>query len=132
LNFVVRLAGAYALSFLAAGAVQQTIMRAVGIYEPLSALPLLAAVVGLLTTVFGGVLWICRTTAAARWTAGSLLAVMLVFGVAALGYGLASMSPGVGGNIVYGLAQVTDFYFLLPAAFGVPIHWLLLRGGLRP
>jgi hypothetical protein len=99
-----------------AGAVQQTIMRAEGIYELLSALPAPTAIVALLTIVFGIALW---TRRAAEWTVAARHHAGV--GVTALVYGLASMWPGVDGNIVYGRAQVADFYFPLPAAFGVPV-----------
>ena len=102
-------------------------MRAQGLSGPMSALPPLAACVALMTLVFGCVLWLSRSKTAAGWTAAATLAGMLVFGVAIYLIGLSSITPGVGGNILYGLAQLVDFYFLLPAAFGVPIHWLLLR-----
>src|SRR5215469_3215863 len=48
-----------------AGVVQQTIMRAEGIYELLSALPAPTAIVALRTIVFGFALW---TRRAAEWT----------------------------------------------------------------
>ena len=79
-------------------------------------------------TLFGCALWLSRSKAAAGWTAASMLVAMLVLGVAIYLIGLSSITPGVGGNILYGLAQLVDFYFLLPAALAVPIHWLLLRG----
>ena len=40
---------------------------------------------------------------------------MLVFGVAVFAAGVASHSPGVGGNIVYLIALLVDFYFVIPA-----------------
>ena len=57
-----------------------------------------------------------------------MLIAMLVFGVAVYVLGVNSMSPGIGGNIGYMMAMLVDFYFLLPAALAVPIHWWLLRG----
>lgn len=102
-------------------------MGAEGLHEPLSALPPLVACVALVTFVFGCVLWLSRSKTAVGWTAASMLAAMLVFGVAIYLIGLFSITPGVGGNILYGLAELVDFYFLLPTAFSVPIHWVLLR-----
>jgi len=103
-------------------------MMAQGLDGPMAALPPLAAGLALVTLVFGCALWLSRSKAAAGWTAASMLVAMLVLGVAIYLIGLSSITPGVGGNILYGLAQLVDFYFLLPAALGVPIHWLLLRG----
>ena len=103
-------------------------MMAQGLEGPMAALPPLAAGLALVTFVFGCVTWLSRSKAAAGWTAAWMLVAMLVLGVAIYLIGLSSITPGVGGNILYGLAQLVDFYFLLPAALGVPIHWLLLRG----
>ena len=93
-----------------------------------SALLPLAIGLALMTIVFGCVLGLSRSKTAAGWTAAAVLAGMLIFGAAVYLIGLSSITPGVGGNILYGLALLVDFYFLLPAALGVPIHWLLLRG----
>ena len=93
-----------------------------------SALLPLAIGLALMTIVFGCVLGLSRSKTAVGWTAAAVLFGMLVFGVAIYLIGLSSITPGVGGNILYGLALLVDFYFLLPAALGVPIHWLLLRG----
>ena len=128
MGLLIRILGAFALSLVASGAVQQAIMMAQGLDGPMAALPPLAACVALVTLVFGCALWLSRSKAAAGWTAASMLVAMLVLGVAIYLIGLSSITPGVGGNILYGLAQLVDFYFLLPAALAVPIHWLLLRG----
>jgi len=128
LGLLLRILGAFALSLIASGAVQQAIMMAQGLEGPMAALPPLAAGLALVTFVFGCVTWLSRSKAAAGWTAAWMLVAMLVLGVAIYLIGLSSITPGVGGNILYGLAQLVDFYFLLPAALGVPIHWLLLRG----
>jgi hypothetical protein len=79
-----------------------------------------------ITAVFGAVLW--RWQRAIGRAAAVLLIVMLVFGVAVYAAGVASHSPGIGGNIGYLIALLVDFYFVIPAAAAVAIHWLLLRG----
>jgi hypothetical protein len=120
-----RLALALALSLVAAGAAQQAIMA--GEHGPQSALPPLAAGVVLISALFAFVAWWRCTARTVGWTAAALLAVMLTFGatIAVLGY--ISTTPGVGGNIAYGVALILDFYFLAPAAVAVLVHWLLLR-----
>jgi hypothetical protein len=55
-----------------------------------------------------------------------------VFGVAVFAAGVASHSPGVGGNIVYLIALLVDFYFVIPAAAAAAIHLLLLRDAGKP
>ena len=125
-----RIALAFALSFAAAGAVQQAIMIADGAKGTASALFPLAVIVLVVTAVFGAVLW--RRPAAIGRTAAAMLILMLVFGVAVYVAGVASHSPGVGGNIVYLIALLVDFYFLIPAAVAVAIQWLLLRGPGKP
>ena len=122
-----RLAGAFALSLIVSGAIQQAILRANGLSDPMSALPPLAIGLTLMTIVFACVLWWRRSATVLRWTAVSILAAMLVLGLAFYLIGLSNITPGVGGDILYGLALITDAYFLFPAAFGVPIHWLMLR-----
>ena len=120
-----RLALALALSLVAAGAAQQAIMA--GEHGTLVALPALVAGVVLISALFALVVWWRRTARAVGWTAVALLAVMLALGVAIYVLGVNSVSPGVGGNIGYGVALILDFYFLVPAAVAVPIHWYLLR-----
>ncbi len=122
MGVITRLAAALALSLLAAGALQQALMAEK--VDRLSALPLLAVLVVLVSIVFAIAAW--RKVAAER-TAIVLLAVMVVIGFAAVEIGLADRSPGVGGDILYGLAEVLVGYFLLPCAVALPIHWLLLR-----
>jgi hypothetical protein len=121
----VRLILALVLSLVAAGAVQQAIMA--GEHGPQSALPPLAAGVVLISALFALVAWWRRTARAVGWTAIAVLAIMLAFGVVIAILGYISISPGVGGNIGYGVALILDFYFLVPAAVAVPIHWFLLR-----
>jgi hypothetical protein len=81
----------------------------------------------LISVIFGAVVWWRRTAAAVPWTAASMLMVMLAFGVVVYLAGVNSKSPGMGGNIGYGVAMIVDFYFLLPAVFAVVVHWLVLR-----
>lgn len=120
-----RWALALALSLVAAGALQQAIMA--GEHGTLSALPPLAAGVALISAFFSLVVWRRRTARAVGLTAVSLLAVMLALGAAIAVLGIISISPGIGGNIGYGVALIVDFYFLVPASVAVPIHWVLLR-----
>jgi hypothetical protein len=124
-----RIADAFALSLLVSGAIQQALMAELS--DTTSALPPLAIIVALVTIVFGCVQWLRGRTGAIDWTAASMLAAMLVFGLAIYLFGLSSITPGVGGNILYGLAQLINTYFLFPAAFAELIHWLLLRGETR-
>jgi hypothetical protein len=121
---------AFTLSFAGAGAMQQAIMIADGAKGTASALAPLAVVVLVITAVFGAVLW--RRQRALGRAAAALLVVMLVFGVAVFAAGVASHSPGVGGNILYLIALLVDFYFVIPAAAAAAIHWLLLRDAGRP
>jgi hypothetical protein len=127
LRLLARLAAAFALSLVVSGAIQQAILRVKGLVEPLSALPPLAIGLALMTIVFACVLWWRRSAGALRWTAISIAAAMLVLGLAFYLVGLSAISPGVGGDILYGIAVIIDAYFLLPAAFGIPIHWVMLR-----
>jgi hypothetical protein len=123
---IVRIAAAFALSLLAAGALQQIMMTAAHLEGPLAAVPPLAAMVAVVSAVFGIAAW-------RKWpvglTAVVLLAVIAVVAVGGIAIGLANRSPGVGGDILYGLASLIDLYFLLPCALAIPIHWLLLRSG---
>jgi hypothetical protein len=120
-----RWALAFALSLVAAGALQQAIMA--GEHGPLSALPPLAAGVALISVLFALVVWRRRTARAIGLAAAALAAVMLALGAAIAVLGVLSLSPGFGGNIAYGIALIVDFYFLVPASVAVPIHWFLLR-----
>jgi hypothetical protein len=131
MGFFARIAVAFALSLVASGALQQAIMFADEAAGSSSALPPLGGIVLLVTVVFGIVLWWRRTSFAANLTAACLMAFTLMIGLAAYIGGVLTLSPGIGGNIGYGLALILDFYFLLPAAVAVAIHWLLLRGAVR-
>jgi hypothetical protein len=92
---------------------------------PLGALPPLAVCILLVTLVFGLVAW-RRPTALTR-TAVVLLVVMLIIGVAVYIFGVNSMAPGLGGNVNYLIAILIDFYFLLPSAVAVAVHWRVLN-----
>jgi hypothetical protein len=127
-----RIAPAFALSFVAGGAVQQAIMIGDHANEPLGALLPFGVIVLLITTVFGGVIWRWRTPRAVARAAAVMLGCMLVFGLAVYVAGVNSLSPGVGGNIIYLIALLVDFYFLIPAAVAVSIQWLLLRSAAQP
>jgi hypothetical protein len=120
-----RVVAAFVLSLLAAGALQQIMMSAAHLADPLDAVPPLAAMIVVVSAVFGIAVW-------RKWpvwlTAAMLLAIIAAVAIGGIVIGLANLSPGVGGDILYGLAQVIDLYFLLPCALAVPIHWLLLRG----
>jgi hypothetical protein len=119
-----RLAAAFAVSLLAAGALQQGLMAAEHLEGALAALPPLAGMIVVISVVFAVAAW--RKVAAER-TALVLLAVLIVVGTAATLIGLANRTAGVGGDILCGLAQLLDWYFLLPCAVALPIHWLLMR-----
>ena len=81
------------------------------------------------TFVFGVVLsW---RPSAAGWIATMILPAMLVFSVVIYHVGVNSRGRASAAPSVYGVAMVVVFYFLLPSAFAVPIHWLLLRGAKR-
>jgi hypothetical protein len=110
--FIARIALAFALSLVAGGMVQQAAMINDRANGPLQALKPLAVCILLVTLVFGAVAW-WRPSAISR-TAAVVLAVMLIFGAA---------------NIGYMMAMLVDFYFLLPSAVAVAIHWKLLHGG---
>jgi hypothetical protein len=126
MTIAIRFAAAFALSFAAAGAAQQWTMATYDSAPALDALPPLAVCILLITAVFGLVTW--RRPSAIGRTVGVMLIAILVFGASVYILGKNSMSPGIGGNIGYMMAMLIDFYFLLPAALAVPIHWWLLRG----
>ena len=126
-----RITLAFVLSFAAAGVVQQAAMINDRANGPLDALKPLAVCILLITAVFGAVAWWRRSASAIGWTAGVMLAVMLVFGVAIYIFGVSTISPGIGGNIGYMMAMLVDFYFLLPSAVAVAIHWKLLHGAAK-
>jgi hypothetical protein len=125
MTIAIRFALPFALSFVAGGAIQQWIMANYDSAPALDALLPLAVCILLITLLFGAVVW--RRPKAVGWIASVILGVMLVFGIAVYILGVNSMSPGIGGNIGYMMAMLIDFYFLLPAALAVPIHWWLLR-----
>ncbi len=126
MRLVPRLEAAFTVSLLAAGTLQQGLMAADHLEGPLAALPPLAGMVVLVSIVFAIAEW--RKIAVER-TALVLLAILIVVGTGATIIGLANRTAGVGGDILYGLAQLLDWYFLLPCAVAVPIHWLLLMRG---
>ena len=128
MNTVTRCAVAFALSLFACGVLQQAIMIGTGETNTSFALVPLAVIVLLVALIFGAVVWRRRTARAIGWTAASMLAFALVFGVAVFIFGVNTLSPGIGGNIGYLIATLVVFYFLVPAAMAVPIHWLMLRG----
>lgn len=127
LRLLIRIVGAFALSVVVSGAIQQAILRVQGLVDPSSALSPLAIGLALMSIVFACVLWLRCSATVLRRTAISILAAMLVLGLGFYLLGLSAITPGVGGDILYGLALIIDGYFLFPAAFGVPIHWLMLR-----
>jgi hypothetical protein len=132
MSVATRIAAAFALSLVIGAALQQSIMAARHAVQPLSALPLLAGIVLVISIVFA---LACRRGASRRAinrVAAALLIAMLAAGLGALLIGIADISPGVGGDILYGLAVIVDLYFLLPAAAAVPIYWSLLRGAAKP
>jgi hypothetical protein len=131
MSITARIAVALALSLAAAGLAQQAIMAIDGAAQTLSALPPLGAGIVLIAAVFSVVAWRSRTASGIGRTAAALLAVMLAVGLAALAFGYLTISPGIAGGLLYGLAIILDLYFLLPAALAVAIHWWLLRGAAR-
>jgi len=123
----VRLVLAFILSLVAAGMVQQAAMINDRANGPLGALPPLAVCILLVTLVFGLVAW--RRPSAITRAAVVMLIVMLVVGVVVYVFGAVSMAPGLGGNINYLIAVLIDFYFLLPTATAVAVHWRVLNSG---
>jgi hypothetical protein len=132
MRIAARFATAVVLSLAVSGAVQQAIMMADHAAGPTTALPPLAIVVLLIAAVFGVVVRWNRRPAAVGWTAASMLMTLLVFGVIVYVAGVSTLTPELGGNIGYGLALIVDFYFLVPAALAVAIHWWLMRSGSVP
>ena len=121
----VRLALAFVLSLIAGGMVQQAAMINDRANGPLSALVPLAVCILLVTLLFGLVAW--RRPSAIGRTAVAMLIVMLIFGAAVYILGVSAMGPGIGGNISYMMAVLVDFYFLLPTATAVAVHWRVLH-----
>jgi hypothetical protein len=126
MTIAVRFAIALALSLAVGGAIQQWIMMTFDSGGAPDALPPLGVCILLITAVFGLVMW--RRASAIGLAAAIILAVMLVFGVAVYAFGVNVRRAGLGGNISYLMAMLVVFYFLLPTALAVPIHWLMLRG----
>jgi hypothetical protein len=129
MNIWTRLALALAGSLVCCAAAQYAITAAMGetvarqhVVEVFTPLAVMVAVV---TAIFGAVA--LHRASYAGFAALGLLAVMLAVGVPLYVVGVRSVSPGVGGNVFYGVSQVVDFYYLAPCAVAVPIHWLLLR-----
>ena len=119
---------AFMLSAIAGGLVQQGLMIAVlEAHEPTGALvPLLALVLGV-SLVFAIVVRRMKTLSGLNRTAAWLIGLFLVTGAAALVLGFQNRSPGIGGNIILGLAILLNVGFLLPGAAAVLIHWWLMR-----
>jgi hypothetical protein len=99
----VRIGAAFVASLAAAGLVQQASMTAAQVREPLEALPPLALLVILLTAILALVAW--RRPAAIGLAAGLLLTLLAVIGAGGHCLGLATLTPGVGGNILYLIAR---------------------------
>lgn len=125
----VRIGVAFVASLAAAGLVQQASMAAAQVREPLEALPPLALLVILLTAILALVAW--RRPAAIGLAAGLLLTLLAVIGAGGHCLGLATLTPGVGGNILYLIARFVDLYFILPGMIAVGALWPLLRSGRR-
>ena len=125
MGVMARLLASFAVSLVAAGGVQQIMMAAAHVVDPLDALPWLAGIVAAVSVVFALTAW--RGGRAVTITAIALLGVMLVVAAGGMAIGLANRSPEVGGDILYGLAQMIDIYFLLPSVIAIPVHWGLLR-----
>jgi hypothetical protein len=125
----VRIGAAFVASLAAAGLVQQASMTAAQVREPLEALPPLALLVILLTAILALVAW--RRPAAIGLAAGLLLTLLAVIGAGGHCLGLATLTPGVGGNILYLIARFVDLYFILPGMIAVGVLWSLLRTGRR-
>lgn len=125
MGVIARLFAAFAASLIAAGGVQQIIMAAAGVVDPLDALLPLAGLIAAVSAVFALTAW--RGGRTVNATAVAILGVMLVVAVGGIAIGLANWSPEVGGDILYALAQMIDIYFLLPSVVAIPVHWWLLR-----
>ena len=125
-----RVAVAFALSLVACGVAQYAII-VVGVGRdgyPLKAFfeifPPLVVPVLLVTTLY--VLVIQCGPYAGR-LALILLPLMAAGGYALYVSGVNSRSPGIDGNIAYGIAMMVVFFYVAPSALAVPIHWLMLR-----
>jgi hypothetical protein len=125
----VRIAVAFVASLAAAGLVQQASMAAARVREPIEALPPLALLVILLTAILALLAW--RRPAAIGLAVGLLLTLLAVIGAGGYCLGFATLTPGVGGNILYLIARFVDLYFILPAMIAVAVFWLLLQSARR-
>lgn len=128
MNNPVRLALCYALSLALGVALQQATLLGTGEKIVLEMIPHLAGCVALITLLFAVVAGWGRK--GVDWTAAVLLAAMLAFGALFYHAGVNSRTPGIGGHIFYGVAMLVVFYFLIPSAFAVLLHWWVLRRAL--
>jgi hypothetical protein len=124
-----RIGAAFMASLAAAGLLQQASMAMVQEREPIEALPPLGLTVLLLTAILTLVAW--RRPAAIDLAASVLLTLLAVFGAGAYLLGLAALTPGVGGNILYLIASFVDLYFVLPGMIAVVAFWVVLRNAPR-
>jgi hypothetical protein len=85
----------------------------------------------LISIAFTFVSWRTTSVSALNWTAVWIGSLLVVTGIAALVVGFLNLSPGIGGDILAGLAILLDVGFLLPALLAVVIHWWLLRRFMR-
>jgi hypothetical protein len=119
---------AFALSAFVGGALQQLLMvEVLDAHQTQSALIPFLAIVLLVSIVLGITAWLAKSVSGLNKAAGWLAGLVLLLGVAALIFGAVKSSPGVGGNILWGLAILLDVAFLLPGAAAILIHWWLLR-----
>jgi hypothetical protein len=124
-----RIGAAFVASLAAAGLLQQASMAMAQEGEPIEALPPLGLMVLLLTAILTLVAW--RRPAAIDLAAGVLLTLLAVFGAGAYLLGLAALTPGVGGNILYLIASFVDLNFVLPGMIAVAAFWVVLRNAPR-
>jgi hypothetical protein len=124
-----RIEAAFVASLAAAGLLQQASMAMAQEGEPIEALPPLGLMVLLLTAILTLVAW--RRPAAIDLAAGVLLTLLAVFGAGAYLLGLAALTPGVGGNILYLIASFVDLNFVLPGMIAVAAFWVVLRNAPR-
>jgi hypothetical protein len=69
--------------------------------------------------------------AAIGLAAGLLLTLLALIGAGGYCLGLATLTPGAGGGILYLIARFVDLDFILPAMIAVAVLWLLLRSARR-
>lgn len=127
MNNWTRLAAAFVLSLVVCGAAQQAAM-VIGEGQLLApfieVFTWLAVAVAAVTVLFAIVM---RCGPYAGRLTLVLLPVMAAAGYALYVTGVNSRSPGIAGNLFYGLAMLVIFYYLAPSALAVAIHWLILR-----